>query len=66
MNTQEAVVYRKDELWVAETKDGKVHVIMGQHPWHSVLSVGRDENRRAMIEVMDSDIGLRAEFRNFI
>ena len=66
MKTQQAVVYRQNNLWVSETEDGKVHIIMDQHPCHSVLTIGRDEKRKVMVEVMDSEIGLRAEFRSFV
>jgi hypothetical protein len=65
METQ-ATVYVKEGWWVAETKGGIVHKILNQSPFHGTLCIGRDENRMAIVDVMDSHLGKRAEFKRFI
>ena len=65
MKTKKAIVYIKDGLWVAETEDGKVHTITEQSPFHSVLTLGRDDNRMALVEVLDCPGGSRACFESF-
>ena len=64
MKTEEAIVYVKNDQWVAESK-GVVRVVTDQDPYHSVLMKGRHENRRILVETIDG-IENKARFIKFI
>lgn len=66
METQKATIRLSEGLWYAETEDGKRRYILGQHPEHQTLTIGRDEGRQAKIEVFDGPGGLAAEFKQFV
>ena len=66
METQKAIVYRENGLWFAKTQDNQSHTILDQHPFHAVLTVGRDENREVIVEVHDGPGGNKADFKKFL